>query len=311
MSELKAAASAAGGPTTSVAPGAPATGALPRGGRRDRGGRRLLVWALPLLVYTLVALAGPLAIDYDPVAVRITQRLKPPGTVLQDGTRAWLGTDQTGRDLLAQVIWGARISLAIGVMTIVVAGLLGTTLGLLAGYFGGALDSVLMRLADIQLGFPSILLAILIATVLGPSVANVVITLALTRWVVFARVARATTLTTREREYVTAARAIGAGHLRLLVRHIAPAVVAPFIVIATVEMGAVILAEASLSFLGLGTPPSQPSWGLVIANGRDYLNTAWWISTMPGIALSLVVLAIGSFGDRVRDVLDPRMVQRS
>jgi peptide/nickel transport system permease protein len=146
--------------------------------------------------------------------------------------------------------------------------------------------------------------------VLGPSIANVIITLSFTRWVVFARVARAATLVTKEREFVTATRASGAGTGRILLRHIAPALVAPFLVIATVEMGLVIIAEASLSFLGLGTSASQPSWGLVIANGRDYLTNAWWIATMPGIALSLVVLSVGVFGDRLRDALDPRLSRR-
>jgi peptide/nickel transport system permease protein len=168
-----------------------------------------------------------------------------------------------------------------------------------------------MRLADIQLAFPSILLAILIAAVLGPSITNVIITLSFTRWVIFARVARAATLVTKEREFVTATRASGAGTARILLRHIAPALAAPFLVIATVEMGLVIIAEASLSFLGLGTSAAQPSWGLVIANGRDYLTNAWWIATMPGIALSLVVLSVGVFGDRLRDALDPRLSRRA
>jgi peptide/nickel transport system permease protein len=268
-------------------------------------------WAVPLVLYAAIALVGPLLITYDPVKVQIGQRVKPPGTVLEDGSRAWLGTDQVGRDLLAQIVRGARISLLIGLATVVVAGVAGSLLGLVGGYFGKALDNVIMRLADIQLAFPSILLAILIASVLGPSVANVIITLCFTRWVVFARVARATTLVTKEREFVTATRASGAGTARILVRHIAPALVAPFLVIATVEMGLVIIAEASLSFLGLGTNPSEPSWGLIIANGRDYLNTAWWIATLPGVALCLVVLSVGIFGDRLRDALDPRLSRRA
>jgi len=154
------------------------------------------------------------------------------------------------------------------------------------------------------------LLAILIAGVLGPSITNVILTLSLTRWVVFARVARAAVLTTKEREFVQAARALGAKDVRLLALHLVPSTVGPLIVVATVEVGLVIIAEASLSFLGLGTPADQPSWGATIANGRAYLNTAWWISTMPGVALSLVVLAVGRFGDQVRDLLDPRSLSR-
>ena len=278
--------------------------------RLSRAWRSVLLWTLPLIAYALVALIGPLVVAYDPVTVKIGQRLKPPGAVLEDGTRALLGTDQVGRDILAQVVRGARVSLVIALATVGIAGLVGSAIGLIAGFFGRWLDNVLMRIADIQLAFPSIVLAILIAAVLGPSIANVIVTLAFTRWVVFARVARATTLTTKEREFVTATRASGARSARILLRHIAPALVAPFLVIATVEMGLVIIAEASLSFLGLGTNNAEPSWGLVIANGRDYLNTAWWIATMPGIALSLVVLGVGIFGDRLRDALDPRLSRR-
>ena len=278
--------------------------------RVSRVWRSVILTAIPLVLYIGIAAIGPMVIAYDPITVQITQRLKAPGTVLPNGQRAILGTDQVGRDVLAQVVRGARVSLFIGLTTIVVAGLVGSFLGLVAGYFGKGIDNVLMRLADIQLAFPSILLAILIAAVLGPSITNVIITLSFTRWVVFARVTRAATLVTKEREFVTATRASGAGTGRILLRHIAPALVAPFLVIATVEMGLVIIAEASLSFLGLGTSASQPSWGLVIANGRDYLTNAWWIATMPGIALSLVVLSVGVFGDRLRDALDPRLSRR-
>lgn len=279
--------------------------------RLSKAWRSVVLTAIPLVLYIGIAAIGPLVIAYDPITVQITQRLKAPGTVLPNGQRALLGTDQVGRDVLAQVVRGARVSLFIGLTTVVVAGLAGSFLGLVAGYFGKGIDNVLMRLADIQLAFPSILLAILIAAVLGPSITNVIITLSFTRWVVFARVARAATLVTKEREFVTATRASGAGTARILLRHIAPALVAPFLVIATVEMGLVIIAEASLSFLGLGTSASQPSWGLVIANGRDYLTNAWWIATMPGIALSLVVLSVGVFGDRLRDALDPRLSRRA
>jgi len=268
----------------------------------------LLVWSAPLAVFVALAVAGPVLVPYDPVTVRLGERLRPPGAVLQAGTRAWLGTDQVGKDLLAQVLQGARISLFVGIATVIAAGVIGLVAGVAAGYTGRTLDALLMRLADLQLAFPSILLAILIAAVLGPSVANVIITLSVTRWVTFARVARAATLVTREREFVMAAHATGADVARLVSRHIVPFAVTPLIVVATVEMGLVILAEASLSFLGLGAPPDHPSWGLIIANGRNYLSSAWWISTVPGIALSLVVIAIGQFGDTLRDYLDPRMV---
>ncbi|HXX36862.1 MAG TPA: ABC transporter permease [bacterium] len=276
--------------------------------RQRRRAWRLAAWAVPIALFVAVAVVGPILVPYDPVTVRLGDRLRPPGAVLTSGTRAWLGTDQVGKDLLAQVLQGARISLLVGVATVLTAGCIGLAVGIPAGYFGGALDGFLMRIADLQLAFPSLLLAILIAAVLGRSVTNVIITLSVTRWVTFARVVRATTLATREREFVMAARASGASTNRIMGRHIVPLTVTPLVVVATVELGLVILAEASLSFLGLGTPPDHPSWGLVIANGRDYLSTAWWISTIPGIALSLVILAVGLFGDQLSDFLNPRTV---
>jgi len=197
--------------------------------RLRKAWRSVILTAIPLVLYIGIAAIGPLVIAYDPITVQITQRLKAPGTVLPNGQRAILGTDQVGRDVLAQVVRGARVSLFIGLTTVVVAGLAGSFLGLIAGYFGKGIDNILMRLADIQLAFPSILLAILIAAVLGPSVTNVIITLSFTRWVVFARVARAATLVTKEREFVTATRASGAGTARILLRHITPALVAPFL----------------------------------------------------------------------------------
>jgi peptide/nickel transport system permease protein len=287
-----------------------AAGSSGRSARRRGRRMALLLAGILLVLFVAAAALGPVLVVYDPITTRTGDRLKPPGAVLSDGALALLGTDQVGRDLLAQVLQGARISLLVAVATVFAAGLIGLVVGVLAGYHGGVLDTVAMRLADIQLGFPTILLAILIAAMLGPSVTNVIITLSIARWVTFGRVARASTLATREREFVLAARALGASDWRLLLRHVVPATLTPLIVIAAVEMGLVIISEASLSFLGLGTPPDQPSWGLIVANGRAYLNTAWWISTMPGLALSVVVISVGLFGDRVRDVLDPRSAAR-
>jgi peptide/nickel transport system permease protein len=274
--------------------------------RRRRQRVRLFLVGLPLLLFVLVAIVGPMVVVYDPITTHTGERLKPPGAALNDGSVTLLGTDQVGRDLLPQILQGARISLLVAAGTVLVAGAIGLLAGVVAGFYGGVFDMLVMRLADIQLGFPTILLAILIAAMLGPSVTNVIITLSIARWVTYGRVARASTLVAKEREFVDAARALGASDGRLLIRHILPSTLAPLIVIATVEVGLVIISEASLSFLGLGTPPDQPSWGLIVANGRAYLNTAWWISTMPGLALSLVVLAVGMFGDRLRDDLDPR-----
>jgi peptide/nickel transport system permease protein len=267
--------------------------------------RRTLIAAVPLLLFVVVAIVGPIVVPYDAITTHTGERLQPPLSVLDRGRVAVLGTDQVGRDVFAQVLQGARISLLVASATILAAGTIGLLVGVLAGYYGRAFDMIAMRLADIQLGFPTILLAILIAGVLGRSVMNVIITLAIARWVTYARVARASTLATRELEFIHAARAIGASDSRVLLRHIVPATLTPLAVIATLEVGLVMISEASLSFLGLGTPPDQASWGLIIANGRGYLDTAWWIAAMPGLALSSVVVAVAMLGDRLRDYVDP------
>lgn len=276
---------------------------------RTRPGGGLLFWAAAAFtaLYLLVAVFGPLVVDYDGVATSIGDRLLPPLSTTSTGATAWFGTDQVGRDLLAQVVQGARVSLLVAAGTILIGGGAGLLLGMIAGYFGGAVDTVIMRLGDIQLAFPGILLAILLASVLGPSLLNVIVVLAVLRWVVFARLVRGSTLSTRGREFVDSARVLGVGTPRILRRYILPAVLTPFVVTATVQVGLMIVAEASLSFLGLGVPPSTASWGTTIANGREYLNSAWWIATLPGLVLALVVLALGILGDQLRDRLDPTL----
>jgi peptide/nickel transport system permease protein len=260
-----------------------------------------------IFCYVLAAIFGPILVHFDPVATSTGDRLLPPGSALSTGGIAIFGTDQVGQDLLAQSMQGARVSIIVGVATLLLAGVIGVAVGLIAGYFGGWLDSLLMRIADVQLTFPSILLAIFIASLLGPSVVNVVIVLAISNWVVFARVTRSQVIATKNLDFVDATRTLGASHWHIIRTCILPACTAPVLVIATVELGHVILAEASLSFLGLGTPASMPSWGVTIANGRDYLSNAWWISTVPGIALALLVLSFGVLGDALRDRYDPRM----
>jgi peptide/nickel transport system permease protein len=273
--------------------------------RRLRATRGVVLAAIPILLFVALAVIGPVFVPYDPVFTDTGIRLLPPLSALPDGGVAVLGTDPVGRDLLTQVVQGARVSIVVGVATVLLAGLLGTLLGLLSGYLGGRVDAVIMRIADIQLAFPSILLAILIASVIGPSIVNVIFTLAITKWVVFARMARGSALAIREREHVAAAKVLGASGWRILWQEILPSSVGPLLVLVTTQFGLVIVAEAALSYLGLGTPQSVPSWGLTIANGRDYLATAWWISTIPGIALVLLVLSAGALGDRLRDQLDP------
>ncbi|WP_154663500.1 ABC transporter permease [Neobacillus dielmonensis] len=265
---------------------------------------KMTLLSLPIVFFVLIAIFGPMMVEYNPVQTDTAHRLLPPGSEIGDST-AWLGTDQTGQDVLAQLIHGARISLYVAVATVLIGGGIGVILGLLSGYFGGWVDTIIMRIADIQLSFPAILLAILIAGVLGPSVTNVIITLSITRWVTFARVIRGATLAAKNKDFVDSARVIGASNFRILTKYILPVCLSPLLVVVTVQIGLVIISEASLSFLGLGTPPDNASWGLLISLGRDYISTAWWISVMPGIALAILVVCVGFLGDALRDESDP------
>jgi peptide/nickel transport system permease protein len=271
-----------------------------------RKGRRVVVTGIAVVFVTLVGLLGPAVVPYNPLEVRLEERLKPPGSALSDGRVVWFGTDQLGRDLVGQVIHGARVSILVAASTVVIAGSTGTALGLLAGYYGGAIDTVLMGLVDLQLAFPPLLLAILIAAMIGPSVGNVILTLSVIRWAVFARLVRGSVLSLREKEFVEAARALGARHARVMARHILRNILTPIVILATLQIALQMLAEAALSFLGLGIPYPLPSWGVTISQGRDYLNNAWWIATIPGAVMTITVLCVGLFGDAVRDYLDPR-----
>ena len=242
---------------------------------------------------------------YDPVQGDLLQRLKPPG--MAGGGLHLLGTDQLGRDVLSRLIYGSRISLLVGSVSVVLGGLVGLLLGLAAGYFGNWFDSVVMRVVDIQMAFPYVLLALVIVALVGTSLLNLIMIFTVTEWYVYARVVRATTLSLRQREFVSAAIALGDSHIRILLRHILPNVVSPLTVIASFEMAKIISTEAALGFLGLGVPPPTPSWGSMLADGREYLRDAWWVSVFAGIALMLTVLAINFLGDAARDALDPRM----
>ena len=277
--------------------------------RRTRKGvtLRILGPLVMIALYVLGAIFVPMLYDYEPRRVDLASRLLPPGSLMPNGSIAILGTDQVGQDLFAQIMEGLRVSLVVGVMTLVFAGMIGVLLGLLAGHFGGKLDAVLMRIADIQLAFPAILLAILIASVLGPGIMSIIIVLSIANWVIIARVTRGQVLTLKNREYVDAARTLGASNGHIIFRTLLPGALAPILVILTVEFGQVILAEAALSFLGVGVPLGVPSLGSTIANGTDHLTTAWWISTFPGIVLLILVLATGILGDAIRDRYDPRM----
>jgi peptide/nickel transport system permease protein len=263
-----------------------------------------------LIVVALVvttALVAPWLSPFDPVAQDIGHRLKPPGWQDAAGHLHPLGTDHLGRDLLARVIFGAQPALLVASAAVLISGVLGMAAGLLGGYFGGRVDDVLMRLADIQLAFPFILLAIAVIGVLGPSLATIIVVIGVSSWVVYARVVRGAVLTLREREFVQAARALGVGDGRILVHHILPNAFAPWLIVATLDMARVIVIESALSFLGLGVQPPDPTWGGMLADGRVYITTAWWLATFPGLAILVTVLGINLFGDGLRDTLDPRL----
>ncbi|MET7329710.1 ABC transporter permease [Nonomuraea sp. NPDC005650] len=250
-------------------------------------------------LYLVVAGLGPLVIDYNPVRVSLDDRLLGPGSRLASGGVAWLGTDGLGRDVLAQVVYGARTSMIIGVATVAVCCVIGVSVGIVAGYVRGRLDTVLARGIDILLAFPAILLTIVIAGAFERSVLVVVIALSATAWISFARVTRGVALSVRERAWIDAARVLGVRPASILVRHILPLTVGPVVALATLEFALVVLAEAGLSFLGIGLPNSAVSWGQTIANGKQYLETAWWISALPGVALSLLIINIGILGDQL------------
>ena len=262
-------------------------------------------FALSLFGFILLAILAPLVAPLDPLNQSLLARLKPPGFSANGVTR-WLGSDELGRDLLSRVIYGTRISLLVALLSVCVSGSLGTLIGLIAGYRRGRIEIVIMRAVDIMMSIPAILLAILMVAVLGPSITNLVIVLGLTRWPRYTRIAYAQTLVIANMPYVTAARLAGARMPRILFRHLLPNIMAPLIVVATLEFGLMILYEAGLSFLGLGIQPPTPSWGAIMNAGRDYIASAWWITVFPGASLFLVVLSVNLLGDYLRDYFDRR-----
>ena len=252
-----------------------------------------------IAIYALVAIVGPMLIDFNPMLTNPIDRLKAPGTVLSAGQTTLLGTDALGRDLLAMIVYGARTSMMIGVLTTGVCTIVGVIVGTVAGYAGGWVDMVLSRVIDLLLAFPAIVLSIVVAGLFTRSVAVVVIALSLTGWIRFARLARGETLSLRERDWVMAARVLGVKSTVIMRRHVLPFLVGPVFAMVTLEFGLVILSEAGLSFLGIGLPPEVVSWGQVISNGKEYLATAWWISALPGIALALLVVCVSLLGDHL------------
>ena len=269
--------------------------------------RTALFGAAVVVAVMLAAALAPLVSPFDPLEQDIGQRLKEPGWQDAQGRVHALGTDHLGRDILSRIVFGSRIALVVGLAAVAISGVLGMLIGLLAGYFGGRVDDFLMRLADIQLAFPFILLAIAVIGVLGPSLRNIIIVIGVSSWVVYARVVRGEVLSIREREYVQAAIALGSQHGRVLWQHVLPNTFTPWLVVATLDMARVIVIESALSFLGLGVQPPTPTWGGMLADGRVYLSTAWWLATFPGLAILITVLGINLLGDGLRDTLDPRL----
>ena len=262
----------------------------------------LNVLALALIaVFAACALLAPLLAPYDPLVQELGSRLRPPSP------EHWLGTDSLGRDIASRILYGARISLIIGVVVVVSAGVVGTVIGLVAGYAGGFVDEVLMRLTEVFLAFPALILAMAIAGALGPSLTNAIIAIAAVTWAVYARLTRGQILSLRRREFVEAARAIGASRVRILWHHLLPNVIAPLMIQASFDLGSSIIAAAGLSFIGFGAQPPTPEWGVMISEGRNYISTQPWLSLFPGLA---ILFAVGSFnllGDGLRDAFDPRL----
>ncbi len=285
--------------------------ARPTTGRRSL--RRLwrLKWGLIasaiMLLIVFTAVAAPWLAPYSPVEVDIQHRLGPPAWMEGGKTEHWLGTDQIGRDLLSRMIYGGRVSLLIGVAAVIVSSTIGVLLGLAAGYFGAKTDWIIMTLVNVMLTFPFVLLALAVIAVLGPSLVNMVIVLGVADWPLYARVIRAETLAIRERDFVTAGRALGMSHLRIIFRQILPNLVSVIVVIATLQVARVIILESFLSFLGLGVQPPTPAWGNMLGEGRVYMLNSWWIAAFPGAAIFITTLVINLMGNALRDWLDPHM----
>jgi len=254
-----------------------------------------------IVLYLIVAFLGPYFAPYDPY------QLDLPNTLQAPSSEHIFGTDEFGRDIFSRIIIGAGISLSVGVMTVIISSIFGGLLGAVAGYCGGAADSIIMRIIDIKLAFPEILLAIVIVTILGPGLQNVVIAVGIQSIPMFARMIRSSVLSVKESDYVLAARGLGASHLRILFKHVLPNCMAPMIVLATLRIGTAIITASGLSFLGLGAQPPTPEWGAMLASGRNYLRAAPWVSTIPGLAIMMVVFGFNVLGDGLRDAMDPRM----
>ncbi len=262
-----------------------------------------------LLPVIICGIFGPFFYPHDPTVMKLSAALKPPAWISGGDWSFFLGTDNMGRDLLSRLIEGARISLLVAVFGVGIAGIFGVTMGMIAGYFEGKIDNIIMRIVDTQMSIPAILLIILLAAVLGGGLATIIISVSLVFWTTYARVIRGETLSIKQRDFVALAKVTGCGHGRILRKHIFPNLVNTVMVLATLQLGRAIIIEASITFLGLGIQPPATAWGLIISDGRIYMSTAWWVPTFAGIAIMVTVLGANLFGDWLRDKLDPRLRQ--
>ena len=262
--------------------------------------------AIVIAIVVIFAEFAPWIAPHDPNLQNLAVALKPPSW-LSGGTATYLlGTDDLGRDIFSRIVWGSRVAGIVGLSSVAIGGIIGVGLGVIAGYFGGLVDDVIARIADVQFAFPAVLLAIAVVGVVGPSLLTVIITIGITGWVQYVRVVRAETLSLRERDFIQAAIAAGASPPRIILRHVLPNVSSSITVLSTFGIARAIILESALSFLALGVPPDVPSWGTMLADGRQFLDTAWWLGLFPGLAIFLTVLGVNLFGDGLRDALDPQ-----
>jgi peptide/nickel transport system permease protein len=274
-----------------------------------QSGPVLVFAALILILLVVPAVFAPWLAPHDPLEGRLAHKLKPPVWLTGGSWEYVLGTDPLGRDILSRMIYGARVSLSVSLVAIFIGGVVGTVLGLFAGYFGGWTDSIIMRAVDVAFSLPTILLGLVLAVVIGPSFRTVIVIVSFLLWARYARQVRGEVLTVKQHDFVAQARIAGCSHVRIIFGHILPNVTNTLIVLATLQVGYVILLEGTLSFLGVGIPPPTPAWGLMVATGRSLIVSAWWVSFFPGLAIVLTVLVLNLIGDWLRDRLDPKLRQ--
>jgi peptide/nickel transport system permease protein len=268
--------------------------------------KELVIGSILVLIILGIAVLAPIITPF-PDKQNLVYRLSPPIWYGERSNGFLLGSDALGRDVLARIFWGAQVSILVGVSSVILASIIGIPFGMIAGIYGGYIDSILMRIADIQLAFPDVLLALAIIATTGPSLRNIIIAIVVTSWVKFARLSRASTLVVKELTYTEGARAIGASTLHIIFKTILPNIITPLIIVGTLQVGTAIITESALSFLGLGIPPPTSTWGGMLAEGREYLMVAWWTSTFPGLAIMVTVLGINLMGNGLRQILDPKL----